>query len=129
MRRRRTSGIVAAILAGALVLAVGPVGAAAGRQEPGGGSGGFQGEHAAPKDKDNRKGKVAPSERQRDLASSLGVRARWNDFGTPALLAPAGAALAEGLPSDPVAGARAYVARNRELLGLTARAAGALEVV
>jgi extracellular elastinolytic metalloproteinase len=129
MRRRRMSGIVAAIVAGALVLAMGPVGATTGQQERGGGSGGFQGEHAGPKDKDNRKGRVAPSGRQRDLAGSLGVRARWNDFGTPALLAPTGAALAEGLPTEPVAGARAYVARNRELLGLTARAAGALEVV
>jgi extracellular elastinolytic metalloproteinase len=129
MRRRRMSGIAAAILAAALVLAMGPVGVAAGQQEHGGGSGGFQGESAGPKHKDNRKGTVAPSKRQRDLASSLGVRARWNDFGTAAVLAPTGVALAEGLPTDPVAGARAYLARNRELLGLTARAAGALEVV
>ena len=130
MRRRRMSGIVAAIVAGALVLAVGPVGAVAGGREPGGGgSGGFQGERESLKDKDNRKGRVAPSQRQRDLAGSLDARVRWNNFGTPAVLASTGAPLAQGLPSDPVAAARAYVARNQQLLGLTARAAGALEVV
>jgi len=130
MRRHRMSGIVAAIVAGTLVLAMGTVGVVAGEQERGrGGTGGFQGEDAGPKDKDNRKGRVAPSERQRDLARSLGVRARWNDFGTPAVLASTGVALAEGLPTDPVAAARAYVARSRPLLGLTAEAAEALEVV
>lgn len=57
-------GIVAAIVAGALVLAVGPVGVAAGGREPGGGgSGGFQREHDGSKDADNRKGRVAPSQR------------------------------------------------------------------
>src|SRR6266508_5907541 len=130
MRRRRMFGLVAVIVVvGGLVAAAGPVGAAAGGQEPGSGSGGFQREHDGLKDKDNRKGRVAPSQRQRDLARSLGARARWNDFGTPAVLASTGAPLAEGLPSDPVAAARAYVARNQQLLGLTARAAGALEVV
>jgi hypothetical protein len=109
---------------------MGPLGVAADKQERGGGgSDGFQGAGADPKDKDNRKGTVAPSQQQRDLAGSLGVRARWNDFGTPAVLAPTRAPLAEGLSTAPVAAARAYVARNRELLGLTARAAGALEVV
>src|SRR6266511_2347895 len=103
MRRRRMSGIVAAIVAGALVLAVGPVGAVAGGREPGGGgSGGFQGERESLKDKDNRKGRVAPSQRQRDLAGSLDARVRWNNFGTPAVLASTGAPLAQGLPSDPV---------------------------
>jgi extracellular elastinolytic metalloproteinase len=92
MRRHRRSGIVAAILAGALVLAMGPVGVAAGEQQRGrGGAGGVQGEVAGPKDKDTRKGRVASSRRQRDLARTLGVRARWNDFGTPAVLAPTGA--------------------------------------
>lgn len=130
MRRHRMFGSAALIVVGALVAAMGPVGAVAGGQEPGsGGDGSFQGEHEGLKDKDNRKGRVAPSQRQRDLARSLDARARWNNFGTPAVLASAGAPLAEGLPSDPVAAARAYVARNQQLLGLTARAAGALEVV
>ena len=41
------------------------------------------------------------------------------------LLAP----LAHGLPADPVAAARAYVAANRDLLGLTQSGAAALELL
>ncbi|HKE74640.1 MAG TPA: M36 family metallopeptidase, partial [Acidimicrobiales bacterium] len=81
-------------------------------------------------DQDNRKGHVAPTARQRQLGASVHARARFNDLGTPRVLTAAGGqALASGLPADPVAAARAYVDRNRELLGLTPRAAKALDVV
>jgi extracellular elastinolytic metalloproteinase len=80
-------------------------------------------------DKDNRKGRVEPTARQRALAAAVGARARFNELGTPAKLVSTGRPLASGLPSDPVAAARAYVAGNRELLGLTPRGADALEVV
>jgi extracellular elastinolytic metalloproteinase len=54
---------------------------------------------------------------------------RWNGFGTPAVLAATGGPLARGLPADPVQAARAYVAANRDLLGLTERGAKSLEVL
>src|SRR5690242_20297645 len=38
---------------------------------------------------DNRRGRLAPTERQRSLAASAGAKARWNTFGTPATLTPA----------------------------------------
>ena len=81
-------------------------------------------------DQDNRKGHVAPTARQQQLAASVHARARFNDLGTPRVLTATGArALATGLPADPVAAARAYIDQNRELLGLTPRAAKALDVV
>ncbi|MCZ7437110.1 M36 family metallopeptidase [Micromonospora sp. WMMC241] len=76
---------------------------------------------------DNRKGRVAASARQRDRAAALGARVRWTDFGTPATLTSTGRPLATGLPADPAAAARAYVAANRDVLGLTAEGAAALE--
>ncbi|MFG1673636.1 M36 family metallopeptidase [Micromonospora sp. NPDC049282] len=79
------------------------------------------------KARDNRKGRVAVSERQRDRAAALGARARWTDFGTPATLTSTGRPLATGLPADPAAAARAYVAANSDVLGLTAEGAAALE--
>ncbi|MET8065895.1 peptidase M36, partial [Micromonospora sp. NPDC005313] len=50
---------------------------------------------------DNRKGRVAATERQRDRAAALGARVRWTDFGTPATLTSTGKPLATGLPADP----------------------------
>ncbi|WP_245716207.1 M36 family metallopeptidase [Micromonospora humi] len=76
---------------------------------------------------DNRRGRVAASARQRDRAAALGARVRWTDFGTPATLTSTGKPLATGLPADPAAAARAYVAANRDVLGLTAEGAAALE--
>jgi hypothetical protein len=80
-------------------------------------------------DEDNREGRVRPSPRQRALAAAPGVRVRFNELGTAATLTSTRGALASGLPTDPVATARAYVNQNRDLLGLTQRAANSLEVV
>ncbi|WP_202866281.1 M36 family metallopeptidase [Kribbella turkmenica] len=72
---------------------------------------------------------VAPTASQRARVAALGARARWNRLGTPAVLAKTGAPLATGLGADPVQAAKAYVAANRDLLGLTQRATDALEVL
>jgi len=80
-------------------------------------------------DEDNRQGRVEPSASQRASATAVKARARFNDLGTPAMLTSAGRPLASGLPADPVAAARAYIARNRQLLGLTTRAANSLKVL
>jgi hypothetical protein len=81
--------------------------------------------------KDNRRGRVAPTERQRDLAAAAGATARWNTFGTPASLTPAGVGepLASGLSADPIVAARAYVDGHHDVLGLTDRGADALELL
>jgi len=126
----RASGVAAVLAAGALVLAAGPGSAAAPvGSDDGSASAGFRGDGVEPRDKDNRRGSIAPSEQQRGRARAVGARARWNALGTPAVLSSTGRPLAERLPADPVAAARAYVASNRELLGLTERAANAVEVV
>ena len=69
--------------------------------------------------RDNRIGRIGPTSLQRERAAELGARVRWNAFGTPEMLASTGKPLAQGLPADPVAAARAYIAANRDLLGLT----------
>jgi extracellular elastinolytic metalloproteinase len=128
---RALAGTTTVLVAAVLVLAAGSGGNAApgdparapaqARQ--------VQGDGSHNKIKDNRKGRVAPTPEQRDRAAALGARARWNAFGTPATLTSTGRPLAVGLPADPVAGARAYINANRDLLGLTARGADALEVL
>jgi hypothetical protein len=45
------------------------------------------------------------------------------------VLAPTAAPLAAGLPADPAAAARAYIAANKDLLGLTQSGADALEIL
>ena len=70
-------------------------------------------------DLDARDGRVAPSARQRDLASGLQVT--WNRFGTPHAVAPRSGYLATGLSSDNVTAARQWIARNRALLGIEPR--------
>jgi extracellular elastinolytic metalloproteinase len=87
----------------------------------------FQGEHATPPDVDVRDGRVAPSARQRDLASGLQVT--WNRFGTPHAVAPRSGYLATGLSSDNATAAREWISRNLALLGISAAEAGDLEVV
>ncbi len=106
------------------------------------GSGGFAADRPAPDDRgethadragaklqDNREGTLAPTARQRAMASDVGARTRWNDLGTPAVLASTGEALATGLSADPVAAATAYVDANRDLLGLTASGVDSLELL
>jgi extracellular elastinolytic metalloproteinase len=79
--------------------------------------------------RDARPGHRDPTSAQRDLATRQHVTARWNKLGTPANLAPQGEALAGGLPADPAAAARTYIAQHRDLLGLTQRAVDSLEVL
>jgi extracellular elastinolytic metalloproteinase len=125
---RAFAGTAVALIAAAIVLAMGTGSIAA----PGGqdqATGPFPGDPIEVKDKDNRKGRVAPTAGQRARADGVGAQARWNEFGTPAMLASTGRPLAEGLPADPVAAAQAYVSTNRDLLGLTERGAKALEVI
>ena len=76
---------------------------------------------------DNRPGRVAPTSGQR--AAAAGALARWNALGTPAVLTATGEPLEAGLSGDHVAAARAYVAKNLAVLGLTARGADALELL
>jgi extracellular elastinolytic metalloproteinase len=124
-------GLATIVTLGVLALAGSPGSLASpGQDSPSGPSQSpFIGDGPGPLDKDNRQGRVEPTARQRGLAAAVDARARFNDLGTPSKLVSTGRPLASGLPSDPVAAARAYVAGNRELLGLTPRAANALEVV
>ncbi|MGC4892480.1 M36 family metallopeptidase [Micromonospora sp. DT31] len=126
---RALTGTTALLMAAGLVLTAAGSGQAAPRE---------QARTEAPPDhlpgdrhdslaKDNRKGRVAASDRQRARAAALGARVRWTDFGTPATLTSLGKPLATGLPADPAAAARAYVVANRDVLGLTAEGAAALE--
>lgn len=86
-------------------------------------------DHRGAGDRDARPGRRVPSAAQRDVAARQRVTARWNRLGTPATLAPQGRALATGLPADPVAAARAYLAAHRDLLGVSQRAVDSLELV
>ncbi|MFB9239416.1 M36 family metallopeptidase [Plantactinospora siamensis] len=124
---RATAGTTVMLVAAALVLTTGT----GGQAEPGHPARTqpdtvrIDGSHD--RTQDNRTGLVAPTTHQRDRAAGLGARARWNSFGTPATLTAPDRPLATGLPADPARAARAYVAANRDLLGLTARGADALE--
>ncbi|TDO35139.1 fungalysin metallopeptidase (M36) [Kribbella sp. VKM Ac-2527] len=114
----------------ALAFAAGPAGfAASSDSQDAVPNGAIPGDHQPSKEKDNRKGVVAPTARQLARAAALDARARWNRLGTPAVLAKTGAPLATGLGADPVQAAKAYVAANRDLLGLSQRGADALEVL
>ncbi|SDZ06728.1 Fungalysin metallopeptidase (M36) [Micromonospora pattaloongensis] len=128
---RAAAGTTALLVAAGLVLAAGS-GSQAAPGEPAAAqaeSVKVPGDHSHEKSRDNRKGRVSPTARQRDRADALGARARWTSFGTPASLASTGRPLATGLPAEPVAAARAYVDANRELLGLSASGAQNLELL
>jgi hypothetical protein len=90
---------------------------------------GFQGENGKRQDFDTRQGQRAPTSTQRALARDRGATAIWNRFGTPRSLTKTRGFLATGLPSDPEATARRWIAENRGLLGLSAAAAADLELV
>ncbi|GAA4575463.1 hypothetical protein GCM10023176_44810 [Micromonospora coerulea] len=125
---RALTGTTALLLAAGLVLTAGAGGQAAPRETPTQAPPGhLPGDTHDNKTTDNRTGRIAPTDRQRERAAALGARARWTAFGTPATLTSTGKPLATGLPADPAAAARAYVAANRDLLGLTPSGAAALE--
>jgi extracellular elastinolytic metalloproteinase len=133
MRRSFTiSGLAIIVALGALTIGGSPGGLAApaeGNKAAPAPSGLVGGDESL--DVDNRKGHVQASARQRTLAADVKARARFNELGTPKMLTARslGQPLDSGLPADPAATARAYIAQNRELLGLTERAANSLEVL
>jgi hypothetical protein len=55
----------------------------------------IQGENARLTDRDTRTGRVAPTAQQRRLASRAGLRATWNQFGTPRSLSVTRGSVAE----------------------------------
>lgn len=117
------TAVVAALLPAGTGTAAPSVGASAERR-----SGPFAEGHQHA-DVDNRAGSAAPDARQRGLARKADPDVRWNKLGTPHALGPGDAPLATGLPADPEAAARAYLADNRDLFGLDAEAVAGLERV
>ncbi len=87
----------------------------------------LQGDQQAAVDLDARTGRKAPSERQKAVAR--GKTVRWNRFGTPQVLTSEGGYLATGLAGNPVAAARAWLARNTALLGIGRSAVADLELL
>ncbi|MFC0006572.1 M36 family metallopeptidase [Micromonospora siamensis] len=131
---RAFAGTTALLLAAGLVLTAGSTGQAAPPDQDNptatqAGPGHLPGDRTGTGSRDNRPGRVDPTSGQRDRAAQAGARARWTDFGTPATLASTGRPLATGLPTAPEETARAYVAANRDLLGLTEAGADALETL
>jgi extracellular elastinolytic metalloproteinase len=84
-----------------------------------------QGEQRGHADVD-RRGRASSTAAQR--AAGKG-NARFGALGTPAVVVDPGKPLATGLPADPEAAARAYLARERALFGLSQEQVDALEVV
>jgi hypothetical protein len=124
------SGLAAVVALGVLVVGNSPGLAAPNNENRAtAGESGLLRDDARSLDKDNREGRAEPTARQRGLATAVNARARFNNLGTIGMLTSTGRPLASGLPANPAAAARAYVAANRDLLGLTPRAANALEVV
>ncbi|MFI6131624.1 M36 family metallopeptidase [Micromonospora sp. NPDC051141] len=123
------TGTTALLMAAGMVLTAAAGGQAAPRDQARAGAvpDHLPGDRHDSRAKDNRKGRVAASARQRDRVAALGARVRWTDFGTPATLTSTGKPLATGLPADPAAAARAYVTANADVLGLTAEGAAGLE--
>ncbi|MEH1029096.1 M36 family metallopeptidase [Micromonospora profundi] len=129
-RRRRLIAVLATTATAAALLPTGastaaPTSAAPSAQRS---SGPFAEGHQSA-DVDNRAGTAAPDARQRGLARAADPDVRWNKLGTPQALGPGRAPLATGLPSDPEAAARAYLAANRDLFGMDAATVADLERV
>src|SRR5690606_10536160 len=89
---RAFAGSVALLTVAALTLATSPGSSVAAPSAPeqfptttSANTGTPPGEETASKIKDNRRGRVEPTSRQRERAA--GLRARWNALGTPAVLA------------------------------------------
>jgi extracellular elastinolytic metalloproteinase len=129
MRRSNGRLLVAVLAALAMTLAsAGPMGIAQEEEpEPPALPGD---EHPSDKGKDNRRGRVAPTERQQQKAEQLGAKVKFNKLGTPELVTPADQEpLADGLAEDPVAAASQFVAENTDLFGFADDAVSSLEVL
>ncbi|RQX15524.1 peptidase M36, partial [Micromonospora arida] len=129
-RRRRLIAILATTATVAALLPTGvstaaPTGGASSAERR---SGPFAEGHA-PADADNRTGTAAPDARQRGLARAVDPDVRWNRLGTPQALGPGRTPLASGLPADPEAAARAYLAANHDLFGMDAATVASMERV
>ena len=78
----------------------------------------------------DRRGTTLPTLVQRRAVSGLGaVDVRWNQFGTPTSLLPAGGSLGRASSADAVTAARAWLRGHASVFGLTASQMDALEVV
>ncbi|MDY7090676.1 MAG: M36 family metallopeptidase, partial [Actinomycetota bacterium] len=124
---RALAGTAAGLLAAAIVLTASSGGNAAPAAPARAEKAKVQGDNHHDHLVDNRKGRIAPTSGQR--AAAAGAEARWNALGTPASLTATAQPLEAGLPADPVAAAKAYVGKNLDVLGLTARGAESLEVL
>ncbi|GID27556.1 M36 family metallopeptidase [Paractinoplanes brasiliensis] len=124
---RALAGTAAGLLAAAIVLTASSGGNAAPAAPAQAEKAKVQGDNHHDHLVDNRKGRIAPTSGQR--AAAAGAEARWNALGTPASLTATAQPLEAGLPADPVAAAKAYVGKNLDVLGLTARGAEALDVL
>ncbi|MCI0687068.1 MAG: M36 family metallopeptidase [Sporichthyaceae bacterium] len=128
---RTLAGTIALLTTAALAVAAGTSNSAlaSGSGDLGRSHAAPQGDTAASKDKDSRKGHLNPSATQLARADALDAIVRWNDFGTPATLLSQGKPLATDLGAEPVAAAKTYIATNRAVLGLTESAAKSLELL
>ncbi|MQB01336.1 MAG: peptidase M36 [Actinobacteria bacterium] len=102
--------------------------ASAGGQPNQGSPIGFQGESGIPPDFDNRSGRAAITNEQRNRASALDAAVRWNRFGTPQSAISYEGSLGTGLGRDPVDAARAWLSQNAGLLGISTGTIADLEV-
>ena len=75
------------------------------------------------------RGTALPTAAQKQAASRLGATVRWNAFGTPASILPAGGSLGATTTTDAATAARAWLRAHRSLLGLTAGQVDGLELV
>src|SRR6266542_2136593 len=114
------------VVLSSVALAAAVMSPAAGGSSKGGGPR-LQGDQQAAADLDARRGRKAPSARQK--AAARGTTIRWNRFGTPQVLTGDGGYLASGLASDPVAAARAWLAGNTALLGIDRAAVADLDLL
>lgn len=92
----------------------------------------FQAENIGHHDADNRRGTVAPSARQLQLAQQTDMTVRWNRYGTPAAIVPHevnAAPQTAAVAADPVDVARQYLVDHQDLFGLPADAVSAMDVV
>jgi extracellular elastinolytic metalloproteinase len=75
-------------------------------------------------------GTLSPTEVQRDAADAIGVSSiSWNALGTPSSILPADGLLSDTGASKPTAAARAWLADNTAVLGLSPAQVGDLQLV